>query len=118
MEHGIGIRRGDVCLVDLAGAGGVLRKKRPVLVIQNDLGNRHAADTIVVAIRDPHGGRLLQVHVPVRRGVGGLQKDSVIDAGHLMTVSQAVVVRRLGNLPPEVMRQAERAVLISLGFGS
>ncbi|HLF94986.1 MAG TPA: type II toxin-antitoxin system PemK/MazF family toxin [Planctomycetota bacterium] len=118
MEHAGGIRRGDVHLVELAVAGGVLRKRRPALVIQNDLANRHAADTIVVAIRDVHGGRLLPVHVAVRRGTGGLEKDSVIDAGHVMTVPQAVLSQSLGRLPPEVMRQVDRAILISLGLAS
>lgn len=118
MDRGRDLRRGDVHWADLAGVGGVLRKRRPVLVVQNDLGNRYAADTIVLAIRDPHGGRLLPVHVAVTAGTGGLQKDSVIDAGHVMTVPKAVLAQRIGRMPPEVMRQVDRSILISLGLAS
>ena len=118
MEERKNLRRGDVFLADLSGAGGVLKKKRPVLVVQNDLRNRHAADTIILAIRDPHGGRLLPVHVPVGKGTGGLQKDSEIDAGHVMTVPKTVLAQRIGSLPLPILEQVDRSLLISLGLAS
>ena len=111
-----GVRRGEVYQVDLALQGGRLRKTRPVLVVQNDLGNRVSPETIVVAIRDAHGGRLLPIFVLVKKGLGGLQKDSIVDAGHIVTVGQAALVQRLGAMPSDVMNSVDKALRVSLAL--
>jgi mRNA interferase MazF len=56
---------------------------RPVVVVQNDVGNRYSPETIVLAIRDHPEGKRLPVFVPIERGCGGLGKDSIVDAGHI-----------------------------------
>lgn len=114
--EGRNVRRGEVYLVDLAAQGGRLRKTRPALVVQNDVGNRLSSETIIVAIRDVHGGRPLPTFVPVARETGGLAKDSVIDAGHLHTIGQDALRNRLGTLPMAVMEQVDRALHVSLGL--
>jgi mRNA interferase MazF len=85
-------------------------------VVQNDLGNRFGSETIVAAIRDPHGGRSLPVFVAVARGTAGLRKDSIIDTGQLATVGKEALGSRLGVLPPAVMRRVDEALAISLGL--
>ena len=109
-------RRGDVYLCNLVNQGGRLWKDRPVLVVQNDAGNRHSRETIVVAIRNARRGRPLPVLVPVGRGLGGLQKDSIVDTGQLLTLLKSELERRIGSLPPTVMRQVDRALRISLAL--
>lgn len=110
------IRRGDVHWTDLAAQGGQLRKTRPVLVVQNDIGNRVSSETIVVAIRDAHGGRSLPIFVHVKAGVGGLTKDSVIDAGHVVTLRSAQLDGPIGAMPPEVMARVDEALRLSLSL--
>lgn len=110
------VRRGDVYLLDLASVGGRLTKARPVLVVQNDVGNRFGTETIVAAIRDVHGGRMLPVFVVVSKGTGGLRKDSVVDAGQLATVLKDDLGLKLGALPAAVMTQVDEALAISIGL--
>ena len=110
------ILRGEVYLEDASRHGGLLKKVRPVVVVQNDIGNSYAAHIIVAVIRDPHGGRMLPVFVPVAKGTGGLSKDSVVDAGHLNTIRREALFRCLGMMPPEVMAAIDRALHLSLGL--
>jgi len=100
----------------LTRAGGRLSKIRPVVVVQNNIGNRYGQETIVAAIRDPHGGRILPIFVPLKRGIGGIEKDSLIDAGHLATVSQEALTIKLGSLPAVVMEKVDQALAVSLGL--
>jgi len=75
-------------------------KRRPCVVIQNDIGNTYSTITIVAAITDAsHVHRLSKIHVGIKAGVGGLKKDSVV----LCDQIRAVDLRRLrtvhGKLP-------------------
>lgn len=110
------VRRGEVYLLDTAPYGGRLTKRRPVLVVQNDIGNRFSPETLVAAIRDPHGGRPLPVYARAPKGEGGLAKDSIVDAGHISTVSRAQLTARLGSLSPAVMAEVDRALRVSFGL--
>ena len=59
---------------------------------------------------------MLPVFVAVKKGIGGFEKDSVIDAGHLATVSQQALTSKLGSLPPAVMQEVNHALRVSLGL--
>lgn len=110
------ISRGDIVWADLSAAGGApLRKKRPSLVVQNDVGNRFAPHTIVAAIRhDP--AKELPVQVSLPKGTAGLQKACVVDCGHIATLEESQVGERLGRLPADLMRLVDEALRISLGL--
>ncbi len=110
------VRRGEIYLLDTAPYGGRLNKKRPVVVVQNDIGNRFSPETLVAAIRDPHGGRPLPVYARAPKGEGGLTKDSIVDAGHISTVLQDRLTARLGALSPTVMADVDRALRVSFGL--
>jgi mRNA interferase MazF len=110
------VLRGEVYLSDLWTAGGRLQKRRPVLVVQNDTGNLHSSETIVAGIRDVGGRPPLAILVPVSRGTGGLEKDSSVDAGHVLTILRRELGRRIGRMPPEVMARVDHALRISLGL--
>lgn len=109
------VRRGEVYVANLLPFGGRLYKDRPVVVVQNDLGNRSSPETIVLTIRSDHGKRFA-ILVPVARDAGGLDRNSVIDAGHVLTIPQAGLGRRIGTLPPEAMRAVDEALRTSLAL--
>ena len=111
------VRRGEVYLLDLSRSGSRLRKRRPVVIVQNDVGNRYSTETIVAAIRDRHGCPMLPIFVPVKRGTGGLKKDSVVDTGHLYTVGQDNLPSRpAGRLPARLIAAVDHALRLSLGL--
>lgn len=111
------LRRGELRWLDVAGVGMPMKKTRPVLVLQNDIGNQFAPTTIVVAVRsDVRKGLPVQVSVP--KGVAGLTKDSVIDCGYVATVARSTLGEALGTLPPEYLRRVEEAAMKSLGIST
>jgi len=110
------ISRGDLfsaCLDPVVGSeqGGI----RPVLVIQNDVGNRYSPTVIVLAITGQVNKARLPTHVPVAAEGTGLQKDSVILAEQIRTLDKRRLRERIGTLKPEVMEKVTSALKISLG---
>ena len=110
------ISRGDLfsaCLDPVVGSeqGGI----RPVLVIQNDVGNRYSPTVIVLAITGQLNKARLPTHVPVCAEGTGLQKDSVILAEQIRTLDKRRLRERIGTLRPEVMAQVTAALKVSLG---
>jgi len=110
------ISRGDLfsaCLDPVVGSeqGGI----RPVLVIQNDVGNRYSPTVIVLAITGQVNKARLPTHVPVNCEGTGLQKDSVILAEQIRTLDKRRLRERIGTLKPEVMDRVSAALKISLG---
>lgn len=93
-----------------------MKETRPVLVVQNDVGNTYARETIVVPLRDRHGGRMLPIFVPVAKGISGLAKDFIVDAGHINTVAKEQLGPRLGSLPASLMRAVDQALRIGLAL--
>ena len=111
------INRGDLysaCLDPVVGSeqGGI----RPVLVIQNDVGNRYSPTVIVLAVTGQVNKARLPTHVPVLAGENGLQKDSVILAEQIRTLDKRRLRERIGSIGPELMEQVSQALRISLGF--
>jgi len=110
------INRGDLysaCLDPVVGSeqGGI----RPVLVIQNDVGNRHSPTVIVLAITGQINKARLPTHVPVPAEGNGLMKDSVILAEQIRTLDKRRLRERIGTIAPEVMEKVSEALKISLG---
>ena len=111
------INRGDLfsaCLDPVVGSeqGGI----RPVLVIQNDVGNRHSPTVIVLAVTGQMNKARLPTHVPIDCEGTGLVKDSVVLAEQIRTLDKRRLRERIGQLRPEVMARVSEAVKISLGF--
>ncbi|MFC1521703.1 type II toxin-antitoxin system PemK/MazF family toxin [Elusimicrobiota bacterium] len=110
------VRKGDIVWLDFERkAGAPIKKTRPGLVVQNDLGNQFAPHTIIAAIRgDVKKGLPVQVSVP--KGTAGLTKDSVIDCGFLATVSKDKLGGLIGKLPLKYMGIVNEALRVSLGL--
>jgi len=110
--------RGTVVLVNLDPAiGSEPNKKRPCVVIQNDIGNRHSPISIIAAITDAeHVPKRYPVDVPVSKGEGGLVKDSVIQCNLIRCVSEVRILQNLGQLTPATMEKVDNALRISLSL--
>jgi len=113
------IARGDLysaCLDPVVGSeqGGI----RPVLVIQNDVGNRYSPTVIVLAVTGQVNKARLPTHVPVEARGNGLMKDSVILAEQIRTLDKRRLRERIGTVSPEIMDKVSQALKISLGFQS
>lgn len=111
------IKRGELYYADLrpvvgSEQGGV----RPVLVVQNDIGNKYSPTVIVVAITSKLTKAKLPTHIELSAEMFGLQKDSVILLEQIRTLDKMRLKEKIGELPPSTMLLVDDALLISLGF--
>ncbi len=111
------IARGDLysaCLDPVVGSeqGGIW----PVLVIQNDIGNKYSPTVIVCAVTGQVNKARLPTHVSVPAGLNGLMKDSVVLTEQIRTLDKRRLRERIGTLAPELMAQVSDALRVSLGF--
>ena len=110
-------KRGDVFIVVFDPTlGAEIRKRRPAVVIQNDIDNRYSPVTIVAAITSRLDNTQYPTDVHVRPPEGGLSKPSMVLSNQLRSVDKRRLVQRLGRLRPETMRQVDRALQLSLGL--
>ncbi|ACA60324.1 type II toxin-antitoxin system PemK/MazF family toxin [Candidatus Desulforudis audaxviator] len=109
------IKRGDVFLVNFNPARGSEQAGcRPAVVVQNDVGNKYGPTTIVIAVTTTL--KDYPFLVKLSAGEGGLEKDSTANAAQVLTVDKLRLVRKLGNLTSEKMREINRALAVSLGL--
>ena len=111
------VKRGEIYSADLdpvrgSEQGGI----RPVLVIQNNVGNRFSPTVIVLAITSQTQTARLPTHVAVAAGCTGLTRASVVLAEQVRTLEKARLGRRIGALGPEDMERVDAALRASLGF--
>lgn len=110
-------RRGEVCLVSFdPTVGAEIKKTRPALILQNDIANRYSPITIVAAITSQFEQPLYPTEVLIKAPEGGLGVDGVVLLNQIRSVDKRRLVRRLGVLKAETLRQVERAILISFGM--
>jgi len=95
-----------------AGRGSEQEGIRPALVIQNDVGNRYAATTIVAAITSTI--KIYPVTVLLKKGEGGLSRSSLVNLAQFLTVDRARLQRRVGMLSEERLALVDDAIRVSL----
>jgi mRNA interferase MazF len=88
----------------------------PCVIVQNDIGNQHSALPIVVAVTSNLRVASLPVGVLLKAGEGGLTHDSVAHCGHLYTVDQKRLRKRLGQLNPARLVDVDQALACSIGL--
>ena len=111
------VRRGDIYYADLSPVvgseqGGV----RPVLIVQNDTGNRHSPTVIAAAITSQTGKARLPTHISVSPLSCGLPKQSIILLEQVRTLDKRRLREKMGRLDDGVMRQVDAAIAVSLGL--
>lgn len=109
------IRRGDIYYADMrpvvgSEQGGV----RPVLIIQNDIGNRHSPTVICAAITSKMNKAKLPTHVEIDAGRYDIIKDSVILLEQLRTIDKKRLRDRVCHLDAEILERVDRALAVSL----
>jgi len=113
----VNIKRGEVYFADLRPViGSEQGGQRPVLIIQNDVGNRYSPTVIAAAITAKISKAKLPTHVEVSKDDLGLVRDSVILLEQVRTIDKKRLRQRLGKLDSETMEQVNVALLISLGL--
>ncbi|MCL5290121.1 MAG: type II toxin-antitoxin system PemK/MazF family toxin [Eubacteriales bacterium] len=111
------IRRGDIFYADLSPVvGSEQGGTRPVLIIQNDIGNQYSPTTIVAAITSQIDKTMLPTHVEMSASPGGLEKNSVILLEQIRTIDKSRIMEKITSLDPEMMNRVNQAVEISLGL--
>ena len=113
------VRRGDIFFADLnpvigSEQGGL----RPVLILQNDIGNTYSPTTIVAALTSRIKRAKLPTHVEVDKNRYALERDSVILLEQLRTIDKQRLKERVGQLDDEAMERVKVALEISLGLTS
>lgn len=110
-------KRGEVYLVCFdPTVGAEIKKTRPALVIQNDIGNRHSPITIVVAISSQFDDTLYPTEVLVTPPEGGLREPSVVMLNQIRSVDKRRLIKRLGTLTPATLARVDQALRISVGL--
>ena len=113
------MKRGDIYYADLrpvvgSEQGGV----RPVLIIQNDFGNKHSPTVICAAITSQMNKAKLPTHVELDSSRYALVKDSVVLLEQLRTIDKKRLRDKVCHLDREILRKVERALLISLDLNT
>lgn len=111
------LKRGDVYYADLnpvvgSEQGGV----RPVLIIQNDIGNKYSPTIIVAAITSKINKAQLPTHVEISEGESSLERDSVILLEQIRTIDKKRLKSEVANLSDEILEKVDTALGISLGL--
>ena len=111
------VRRGDIFYADLSPVvGSEQGGTRPVLIVQNDTGNRHSPTVIAAAITSQTGKARLPTHINIAGGSVGLSKDSVILLEQVRTIDKRRLREHMGHLDDGHMALVDEAIAVSLGL--
>ena len=111
------VRRGDIYYADLSPVvgseqGGV----RPVLIVQNDIGNKHSPTVIAAAITSQINKARLPTHIELSAQSYGLSKDSVVLLEQIRTIDKKRLKERMGRVDDCVMNKIDDAIAVSFGL--
>ncbi len=113
------VLRGEIYYADLSPVvgseqGGI----RPVLIVQNDVGNRHSPTVIAAAITSQREKTHLPTHIEIDSSSCGLAKDSIVLLEQIRTIDKKRLKERMGVLDQTSMSKINQALAVSLGMGS
>ncbi|MBP5361734.1 MAG: type II toxin-antitoxin system PemK/MazF family toxin [Ruminococcus sp.] len=111
------VKRGEIYYADLSPVvgseqGGI----RPVLIVQNDVGNRHSPTVIAAAITSQHDKTRLPTHIEVEADKCGLSKDSIVLLEQIRTIDKKRLKDKMGELDLHSMDKVNTALSISFGL--
>ena len=113
------VRRGDIYYADLSPViGSEQGGLRPVLIVQNDVGNKYSPTVIAAAITSQIGKTRLPTHIDVTADRFGLSKDSVILLEQIRTIDKQRLKEKMGHLDDTVMKRVNDAIGVSFGLGA
>ena len=113
------IKRGDIYYADFSpGVCSEQGGTRPVLIVQNDVGNKYNPTVIAAAITSQKYKTQLPTHIRVHEENCGLQKDSIVLLEQVRTIDKKRLKERMGNLPQAEMERVDHALSVSFGLGA
>ena len=111
------VRREDIYYADLSPVvGSEQGGMRPVLIVQNDVGNKYSPTVIAAAITSKTSKSKLPTHIEVYADKYGLAKDSVILLEQIRTIDKTRLKEKMGHLDDYVMNQVNDAITVSFGL--
>lgn len=111
------VKRGDIFYADLSPVvGSEQGGTRPVLIVQNDIGNKHSPTVIAAAITSQTGKARLPTHINITGSSVGLTKDSVILLEQVRTIDKRRLREHMGHLDAQQMGQVDAAIAVSFGL--
>lgn len=113
----VSIKRGEIYYADLSPVvgseqGGI----RPVLIVQNDMGNRYSPTVIAAAITSQTGKARLPTHIELSAKTYGLPKDSVVLLEQIRTLDKKRLREHMGRVDDAVMQKVDSAIAVSFGL--
>lgn len=111
------VRRGDIYYADLSPVvGSEQGGMRPVLIIQNDVGNRYSPTVIAAAITSRMGKTKLPTHIDIYAERAGLSRDSIVLLEQVRTLDKRRLKEKMGHLDEPLMQEIDTAIAVSLGL--
>ena len=111
------VKRGDIYYADLSPVvGSEQGGLRPVLIIQNDVGNRYSPTVIAAAITSQMGKTKMPTHIDIHAAEVGLAKDSVILLEQVRTLDKRRLKEKMGHLDERMMTEVNTAIAVSFGL--
>ena len=111
------VKRGDIYYADLSPVvGSEQGGMRPVLIVQNDTGNRHSPTVIAAAITSQTGKAKLPTHIELSGHSVGLNRYSVILLEQIRTLDKSRLRERMGRLDESTMNAVDNALAVSFGL--
>lgn len=112
------VKRGEIYYADLSPVigseqGGV----RPVLIVQNDVGNKYSPTVIAAAITSQQDKSNLPTHINLSASGSGLQKDSIVLLEQVRTIDKTRLKEKMGALDNKSMTMVNKAISVSFGLG-
>ena len=112
------VKRGDIYYADLSPVvGSEQGGLRPVLIIQNDIGNRYSPTVIAAAITSRLGKTRLPTHIDINAEKVGLAKNSVVLLEQVRTLDKRRLKEKMGHLDDKMMNAVNTAIAVSFGLG-
>jgi len=112
------VKRGDIYYADLSPVvGSEQGGLRPVLIIQNDVGNRYSPTVIAAAITSRMGKNRLPTHIDINADKVGLAKNSVVLLEQIRTLDKRRLKEKMGHLDDGMMNAVNTAIAVSFGLG-
>ena len=111
------VKRGDIFYADLSPVvGSEQGGMRPVIIVQNDTGNKHSPTVIAAAITSQTGKARLPTHIELNAQSVGLSRDSVILLEQVRTIDKSRLRERMGKLDDTTMTKVDNAIAVSFGL--
>jgi mRNA interferase MazF len=111
------VKRGDIWLVSLdPTVGNEIRKLRPAVIIQNDIGNKYSPITIIAPVTSQKLDRVYPFEVLLKKENSKLKKDSKVLLNQIRAIDMKRLRKKVGSIDADSSQQIDEAIKISLGL--